>query len=126
MSNLESLKDPRTVASMAALFAVAASSSYFYSEISKIKEEQEAMKTHLAAIIPYASPENSQKLSSTIHEIHALDSKLNRLATDMQNISKHVAKDKPAKKVYKRLTKSTSSTEKTETGDLDEDIAAML
>jgi len=144
MSGLENFKDVRTIASFSALIAVGVSSSYFLSEISKLKEEQEIIKKHLSAIIPYASPDMAKRLELAMKDIQVLDSRVDKAVGDIQVLSKHITDEQPPKKVYERLTKKTDANErvtkptfasrraappvivaKPETSDLEDDIAAM-
>jgi hypothetical protein len=143
MSGLENFKDVRTIASFSALIAVGVSSSYFLSEISKLKEEQEIIKKHLSAIIPYASPDIAKRLELAMKDIQVLDSRVGKAVGDIEVLSKYIADEQP-KKVYERLTKKTDANErmvkptfasrravppvtvaKQETSDLEDDIAAM-
>lgn len=145
MSGLESFKDVRTIVSFSALIAVGISSSYFLNEISKLKEEQELIKKHLSAIIPYANPDIAKRLELVLKDIQVLDSRVGKAVGDIQVLSKHITDEQPPKKVYERLTKKTDANERivkttfasrrvvppvttvaeAENSDLEDDIAAM-
>ncbi|CAN5700470.1 hypothetical protein BH23THE1_BH23THE1_29920 [soil metagenome] len=104
MANSESLRD---VASFSALGAVAISSSYFYSEISNMKEEVQEIKKNLAAIIPLINPDSGKQLNCTVDAIKLLDSRLAKTQDDIRIISEHTPglEDKQkSNRVYKRLT----------------------
>lgn len=143
MSTLEKFKDVQTIASVSALIAVGVSSSYFLNEISKIKEEQEEIKKHLSAIIPYVSPDLAKRLDLAMQDIQVLDSRVVKAVGDIQVLSKHISDEQPPKKVYQRLTSKSENSDSTvkptftsrrkvsvqaskpDTSDLDDDIAAM-
>jgi len=88
MSNLDSVKDVRTIAAVSALIAVGASSSFFYNKISKIEEELEEIQNHLAAIIPHSDPKVKVQVEQVIKAIQILDKRLAKTQEDLGTISK--------------------------------------
>lgn len=146
MANYESFKDVRTVASISALVAVGISSSYFLSELSKIKEEQAEMKKHLAAIIPIANPDMARQINNALQAVKLLDTRVAKAQEDIKIIAETAQSELPdqdptKKRVYRRLTKRqkdnsnsvsfarpvvTSPVSRIREEDIDEDVKAMM
>ena len=142
MSTLDSLKDPRSIASISALVAVGVSWTYFQGEISNLREDQEEIKEHLKTYIR-ANPGSNDQMDHLRQAIKVLDSRVNKQQEELQMFSEigipisEKAVSPPAPKTYKRLTKSATKHQKSrryqpplhiedEDSDLDEDIAAMM
>lgn len=86
MSNLESLKDVRTIASFSALIGLGISTAYFSNEISKIKEEQKEIKDILAEMASHVSPDTPQQLDNFKDAIRKLDVRLAKTQHDVKII----------------------------------------
>lgn len=131
MANLESFKDVRTVASFSAIIAVGVTSTYFYSEINKIKDQQEEMAKSLAAIIPLVNPANAKQLTKALQTINSIDTRLSKAQDDIRLLAEGVAEiPEPAPvKVYNRLTQRQETShqlpETSIAADIDDDIRAM-
>ena len=142
MTNLENLKDIRTVASVSALVAVGISSSYFYNEILEIRKEQAEMKKHLAAVIGLSSPDTARNLINQARAIEQLDFRLAKNIEDIKILRQNAAiadGSQPQKRVYSRLTQkndessfvskpkfTTRRVEKEQEENDDDDLAAMM
>lgn len=128
-----SFKDVRDIASASALVAVAISSSYFYSEISQIKEDQETMKKHLASVISLVDPDKIKLVDDAVGALKLLDSKLAKAQDDikyMQSTIPGFNDGQSNRKIYYRLTNKdgkepyTFNLNQTH-NDFDDDVAAM-
>lgn len=134
----ENIKDVRTVASAAALIAVTLTSSYFYTQISEIKKEQEELKKYVKGIVLAIDPNVGERVNLAMKDIQTLDSRLAKIMGDIQilNETTKTMNDKiPRKKTYQRLTKKgdnstvadilpTHITSKID-NEIDDDVAAM-
>lgn len=135
MANLDSLKDPRSIASISALVAVGVSWTYFHNEISKLKEEQaetskqlQDIKKHLSTLL-LSSPDSGKQLEQVIRAVKMLDDRLDETQEKMRYVQPPEAA--PVKKSYQRMTERSMPSRpevrrapKVEF-DLEDDIAAM-
>lgn len=103
MSTLDSLKDPRSIASISAIFGIGISWAYFQGEISKIKNDVAGMKKefaemrkHLTAVI-LTTPESNKQYEQLSQAIKLLESKLEQ-------------DSEQAPRGYQRLTKREAPT----------------
>lgn len=143
MATIDSLKDVRTIASVSALVAVGISTTYFLSELSKIKTEQEELKKHLAALLTTVDPNSKRQIDQIVQAVKILDSRLIKTQGDLELMSKQApavieapVHPRPA---YQRLTEKKSGAatprvvipnsvqgdELEVEDDLEDDIAAM-
>ena len=105
MSTLGNFKDVPTIASVSALVAVGVSTSYFLSEIGKIKEDVATIKEHLLAIMPHVNPNTGKRLDIAMKDIQAIDSKVSKALGEISVLNKHMGNDQPPKRTYERFTK---------------------
>ena len=108
MANLDSLKDPRSIASISALVAVGVSWTYFHNEISKLKEQQTEtskevteLKKHLSTFI-LSNPEAGKQLEQVMRAVKILDSRL--VETQERIRQTRPLEDGSSKRIYQRLT----------------------
>lgn len=143
MENLESYKDVRTIASVSALFGVAAMAIYFQNENSKIKADLQEVQKHLATIIPAIDPNTKQQLDQVVKAVRVLDSRIAATQNDLKTFARIPYEDKGrSSRKYVRFTESrgkSSSSKKNasiaatshldkdfDSSDLEDDIAAMM
>lgn len=126
MANLDSLKDPRSIASISALVAVGVSWTYFNNEISKLKDEQAEtskeiadIKKHLSTLI-LSNPEAGKQLEQVMKAVKILD---NRLVDTQEKIRQtQPFENGLPKRTYQRLTeRSDNQTMKRREPIIDED-----
>lgn len=131
MSALDSLKDPRSIASVAALVAVGVSWTYFQGEITSLKEEVEEIKKHIQAYIR-ANPASSDQLDHIRQAVKILDSRINKQQEEMRAISEKSLPEAPPVKRYQRLTERSTRQAPREhqlyddQSDLDDDLASEI
>jgi len=132
MSTLDSIKDPRTIASATALIAVGISWVHFQNEISALKEEQEELRGHLKTFIK-AHPSTNDQIENLRNAVKILDNRLNRHYDEMKIMTEKSVPSIVHTRKYERLTdrgqtvdnRSDFISDDEDDDDLTREIAAM-
>lgn len=141
MSTLDSITDPRSIASISALVAVGVSWTYFQGEITSLKEEQEEIKKHLQAYIR-ANPTTNEEMDNLRQALKILDSRVNKHQEEMRMVHSNMTvpqseKVAPSMQTYQRLTKRKDTRtarhfkpayefEEESESDFDDDLASEI